>query len=118
MKMLALSAALLLPIFGATFAQAPDAKQKTLDAITSRAQDPKNPQAPSATEQQLNDWATQFSGSIQHTVVDDPDATGRTPPIARARTVCKTTTKNGHTCRLVKAEQTGNGKMTCTYACS
>ena len=118
MKMLNLSAAvLLLSMVGAATAQAPDTKQKALDAITARAQDPASPQAPSVTEQQLNDWAKQFGGSIQHIVVNDPDATSRTPPIERARTVCKTTTKNGHTCTLVQAEQKGNGKMTCTYAC-
>ena len=118
MKMLALSAALILPMLGASFAQAPTAKQKALDAIAAKAQDPKNPQTPSVTQQQLNDWAAQFGGTIQNTEVTDPDPTSRTPPTARARTVCKTTTKNGHTCQLIMAEQKGSGKMTCTYACT
>lgn len=99
-------------------AQAPGAGQVELDKIAARAQDAQHPQPPVETDKQLADWAAKFGGTIQHIEVDDPSPNGKTPPPVRMRTVCKTTSKNGHTCRLIKAEQSGGGKMVCTYACS
>ncbi len=119
MKMLTLSAALLLSMLSASLAQAPNAEQKALDTITAKAQDPKTPQTPAVTQQQLNSWAKQFGGSVLQTNVDDPDPTSKTPPTARALIKCASgPVKPGHQCKLVMAEQSGNGKMTCTYACS
>ena len=107
-----------LGILSASVAQAPSAKQRELDGIIARAQDAKQPQAPSITDQQLKEWVAKFGGSIKRVEVDDPDSAGGQPPILRARARCQTTTKHGYTCRLVKAEQSGSGKMSCTYVCS
>ncbi len=118
MKSFRLSAVLLVTVLGSSIAQAPSQKQVELDAIAARAQDLNNAQPSSVTDRQLHDWTAKYGGSVEKQQLAMPESLGKNPPPARIMATCKTSTKNGHTCRLVMAEQSGSGKMSCTYVCS